>query len=87
MGQGAFASTSALGTEKNKLSKRIEEVKNQAMNYAIDNAISLGGNALIATNVNLSTITTAGGVLSASSVNIAVMVSGTSVTIEKIVNE
>lgn len=83
MGKGAFTGTTDFGGENTRLSKKMEEVKNQAMEYAIENAISMGGNALIAAKVDLNTITTPGGVIGPSSVNIAVMVSGTSVTIEK----
>ncbi len=87
MGKGIFTGMADSGGEKVKLSGKMEEVKNQAMEYAIDSAISMGGNALIATKVDFNTITTAGGVIGPSSVNIAVMVSGTAVTIEKIVND
>ena len=83
MGKGAFTGTGDFGGEHTKLSRKMEEVKDQAMDYAIENAIVMGGNALIATKVDFNTITTLGGGIGPSSVNIAVMVSGTAVTIEK----
>lgn len=84
MGKGVFTAISDAGGENTKLSGRIEEVKNNAMRYAIDNAAAMGGNALIATNVSINAISSLGGVISSTSVSIVVMVSGTSVTIEKI---
>lgn len=83
MGKGALTGIGDFGNENRKLSSKIDEVKNLAIDYAIENAISMGGNALIATNVSFNTISSPGGVISATSVSIVVMVSGTAVTIEK----
>lgn len=85
MGKGFFSSSNNLGYEKSDLCKKIEEVKSQAMDYAIDNATSMGGNALIATSVGFNTITNSvRSGFGTSSVDLAVMVSGTAVTIEKL---
>ena len=83
MGKGAFTGIGDLGSENTKLSRKFEEVKNHAMEYAVDNAVSMGANALIATNVSFNTISSPGGVISPTSVSIVVMISGTAVTIEK----
>ena len=74
MGVGTFAGVSEWGSENKRLVNKLEEVKEKALQYAIANTVSAGANALISVKIAFDTL---------QSESIAIIVSGTAVTIEK----
>ena len=60
--------------ENKRLVNKLEEVKEKALQYAIANTVSAGANALISVKIAFDTL---------QSESIAIIVSGTAVTIEK----
>lgn len=80
LGTGLFSSASAgwadfRGKESSSFNTKMEQAKNAAMDYAIENAIIAGGNAMIAVDIDYSMF---------ASNMIAAVVNGTAVTIEKV---
>ena len=74
MGMGLFSRISDWGGENKRVSQKIKEVKDQAMEFAIQDAVIMGANALISAQISFDTI---------GSVAIAVIVNGTAVLTKK----
>ena len=74
MGVGMLTGVTDWGSENTRLTNKLDEVKDQSLQYAVGNAIAAGGNALTSVKIAFDTL---------AAVSIAVIVSGTAVTVEK----